>query len=550
MDKQKNEATTEKEHKLERKRIIKRKFKVNEVSSDAKDCQDSIEKADLSCLDKRKKKISRIKVKSNPMIVSELKDTDGFSYQFEENTSNEDKSFFIKNYPKVDVITNSIIRCRTCDEKVDIHLVNAPESEKTILTHPVLRITHCNKCSEFYNTREFKTSENGSECYCKWCGKGGGEAFCCKVCPCIFCNKCIKANFTSTYLKHVKDVNGWKCFVCDKNSLITLRAQHWALLNFIEKRSLKTKTIDGNVLIDRSTILVTPNLSSIPTIRRPSGKVKIISKQTQVKNDDEIVSKPTEPVLDSTVSKLAPKRMRIATLVKRSEVITQLEKQSPMKTYVNKRREQERGRPKTAQIPGLSINQIGKTTIFPTIRLSPGHRFPINGLSGPRPLMPRITIQSNSLISLPGTQVRPQVPRIMLTQQRTLRIVKVIPKSSKFTLFNGGITVERALIPDTPIGKAKIEFEDNIISGMKVCQHTINKMIKLSNSSSFKTSNSFQDIKGLYMHLQYLFTYTMGKYKAIQDSLTEGMESLDVLDPRLLHDDEEDTKMLEENKAA
>lgn len=98
--------------------------------------------------------------------------------------------------------------------------------------------------------------------------------------------------------------------------------------------------------------------------------------------------------------------------------------------------------------------------------------------------------------------------------------------STVFTQQNGSISVARAPQPDTPYGKAKTGFEDKIISGLEICQHTINKMITLTNSTSFKSSRNFADLKELYIHLQYLFTYTSGKIKTLQDSLVTGMEEL------------------------
>ncbi|CRK87785.1 CLUMA_CG001560, isoform A [Clunio marinus] len=91
--------------------------------------------------------------------------------------------------------------------------------------------------------------------------------------------------------------------------------------------------------------------------------------------------------------------------------------------------------------------------------------------------------------------------------------------STVFTQQNGSISVARAQHPNTPFGKAKVEFEDKIINGLEICQHTINKMITLTNNTSFKTSRTFTDLKGLYIHLQYLFTYTSGKLKSLQENL-------------------------------
>lgn len=80
------------------------------------------------------------------MIASDFKDEDNFPLKFEDNTTESDKKFFIKEYPKVDTVAREKIHCTTCD----VHVGTAPISEKTIRTHPVLRVTHCNKCFAFY----------------------------------------------------------------------------------------------------------------------------------------------------------------------------------------------------------------------------------------------------------------------------------------------------------------------------------------------------------------------------------------------------------------
>lgn len=105
--------------------------------------------------------------------------------------------------------------------------------------------------------------------------------------------------------------------------------------------------------------------------------------------------------------------------------------------------------------------------------------------------------------------------------------------STIFTQQNGSISVARAPQPDTPFGKSKTVFEDRIIQGLEICQHTINKMITLTNSSSFKSSRSFTDLKELYIHLQYLFTYTSGKFKTLQENIVVGLEEIATQDKSL-----------------
>lgn len=148
----------------------------------------------------------------------------------------------------------------------------------------------------------------------------------------------------------------------------------------------------------------------------------------------------------------------------------------------------------------------------------------------------RFTFADGRVVSAPAAQPT-QATQAALAQPSATTV---------FTQQNGSISVARAPQLNTPFGNCKTEFEDKIISGMEICQHTINKMITLSNSTSFKTSRTFSDLKDLYIHLQYLFTYTSGKFKTLQESLTTGMESLAQHDVALKEGDDDELEIVEQ----
>jgi hypothetical protein len=70
--------------------------------------------------------------------------------------------------------------------------------------------------------------------------------FCCSSCPFVFCNKCIRDNLTQSYIKEIESNDDWSCFVCNKNILKRLRAQHWALRNYMNKQLEKIQNVNIN----------------------------------------------------------------------------------------------------------------------------------------------------------------------------------------------------------------------------------------------------------------------------------------------------------------
>lgn len=169
------------------------------------------------------------------------------------------------------------------------------------------------------------------------------------------------------------------------------------------------------------------------------------------------------------------------------------------------------------QAPDVS-NRTYRPQMRPRTNAMPRQRFSFNdGRIVATPVLP----------SPPATQIPPATP---VPPAPAKAPTNGSSMCSVFTQQSGSIAVARAPQPNTPFGKAKTEFEDKIISGMEICQHTINKMITLTNSSSFKQSHTFSDIKDLYIHLEYLFSYTSDKFKTLQENLKTGKESLAVHD--------------------
>lgn len=77
-----------------------------------------------------------------------------------------------------------------------------------------------------------------------------------------------------------------------------------------------------------------------------------------------------------------------------------------------------------------------------------------------------------------------------------------------------------------PVGRARSQLERQIYNAMQICHQIDGKLKTLMNSNAYKNAKKMHDIKELYIHLSYLFTYTNGRFQSVHDKCMEDMRKL------------------------
>ncbi|XP_067630790.1 uncharacterized protein ADD1 isoform X2 [Eurosta solidaginis] len=572
---------------------------------------------------------------------------------FDPSLSEEERRFYVRAYPNVDLVRERKVHCTTCK----IHVGTAPSQEENIRMHPVLRVTHCLKCHDFYNSGEFSKGEDGSELYCRWCGQGG-EVYCCSSCPYVFCKSCIVKNLSRGVVVDIEQNENWNCFSCAPKILWPLRAQHWALIRYIDKQkkyiesgsyseaekknlwsqdrstccrlakskcgnmsdslesldSTASRRSHGSASAKKQSkspgssshtppakraktsndeVVCTPDLMSmlepdcqltVQSKSRPSAPTtstpKIISLQThhatysggvQIKAH---TNTPPPLVLRNTG---LPMRHPSPTPVVRRTVIGARNNTTPVtgsshtpvyhtingyRIDLNSAAQQE-----TFRLPNGKLIQVKRQGT--NSNLASGNQSPNNPwMRQPSPIT---TIQHAAAgrpiqiapASAHATQhyytVQQQQQQNTMHQPQMLRYsnTTVTPvggqngavRNAQIQLVNGipvaptaqptavaqapnvATTVRaplmvRHVFPDTAIGQARTQLQDQVFNAMEICQHLTGKVQTLTNSNAYKQARNYLEVKELYIHLSYLLTYAIGRFKGLQDKCLGDMRQL------------------------
>lgn len=208
------------------------------------------------------------------------------------------------------------------------------------------------------------------------------------------------------------------------------------------------------------------------TFRLPNGKLIQVKRQGP--------PPPQNPTPTATnwqqMSSPQPQRVIPQTIASRAVQITQ----HPYNISVQQQAGQH------PQVVRYHNNMIGSTTI---------NQVPHNGTT--------IQVLNGQMTS--GPQTQQQVPQ----QTGPIRPVMV-----------------RHVFPDNPIGKARSGLQDQVFNAMEICTHLTNKIQTLTNSNAYKQARNFLEVKELYIHLSYLLTYAIGRFKSLQDKCLGDMRTL------------------------
>lgn len=575
-------------------------------------------------------------------MSEEFYDEDGFRLAFEDDTPDQEKQFFMRAFPNVNKISERKVHCTSCY----MHIGTAPISEAVIRMHPVLRVTHCRNCHTFYNSGEFDKGEDGSELYCRWCGQGG-EVYCCSKCPYVFCKKCIVQNLSRACVQDISRNDNWQCFSCAPKIMWHLRAQHWALSNYIEKqkkdmkdKNLSVQAINNMMKQDNTTCCTnkgankkatTPimnkkgqkrasDAAELPTLgtakipdKRPGPRPMSMSPQVatppaakKAKTDNnevvctpDIMSmfmNPEEPPplvaagrAGAPGASAPPKQVVPASApvpVQNRQVVVRPAAPNavnpvPMRMPTGNQQANAGVPPPvyhtingyridlhtaaqqgTYRLPNGKLIQVRKQapTASPPVTSVPVRNVtiapkPSNVMYNPASMAqnPRMANGGGNAHLNFAIQQQQQLQEQRLQQQRQQQMlqqqrqqqqqqppqVTIQPGQPQPTIVAGQINPALQLPTlallqgmvngpheDSPLGRSRKNFEGKLLSGVEICQHIVNKINTLTNSNSFKNIRNVRDLKELYIHVSYLLTYAIGRFKTLQEKCVDDVKKM------------------------
>jgi len=137
-------------------------------------------------------------------------------------------AFLEERCPDVITIENRSIHCTACNQRLYAKLNN-------IVRHPLLGVALCKNCKYFYGDgMGWEQDEDGSDKYCRWCGRGG-EVIVCDNCLKGFCVKCLQRNLGRSKLAEIKQNDQWACVDCNNQDIQTQKCEYYGIYKYNQK---------------------------------------------------------------------------------------------------------------------------------------------------------------------------------------------------------------------------------------------------------------------------------------------------------------------------
>lgn len=137
-------------------------------------------------------------------------------------------AFLEEKCPDVITIENKSIHCTACNQQLYAKLNN-------IVRHPLLGVAFCKNCKSFYGDgMGWEQDEDGSDKYCRWCGRGG-EVIVCDNCLKGFCVKCLQRNLGRSKLAEIKQNDQWACVDCNYQDILTQKCEYYGIYKYNQK---------------------------------------------------------------------------------------------------------------------------------------------------------------------------------------------------------------------------------------------------------------------------------------------------------------------------
>lgn len=330
----------------------------------------------------------------------------------------------------------------------------------------------------------------------------------------------------------------WKCFVCNKATLKTHRAKHWALLNYLEKllQKIPKEKVQENDAVRRPPLRRQSTPASVVTVKK-AIQVSKSSTPTPSNNKTSTTSKAQSlpRKRSASVSYSSKPRSKRAHLNSSLDITTPYRQDdNPLEPFM----QQKTMIPVSTDTPVFSfLSQClnpSSSSALPTLTLAPPHH----------PL--KSSLRQAHSGEKPKKRVRFSDDPPTYYDAPTTSLATTITDSFSFYLDNGKTVVRNVAQPNTPEGNIKAAFQDSMIAALGIAQGLTQKIRAISNSTLFNTSAMvLSELKELNEMLQ---LYYIKVHKKVQTQLDDLAKQIEQLQTQINESDEPVATDLQEER--